>query len=46
MNRRDISNFRISGQFFINKNCHNVRFNHDININLEPVTKLDKIIRR
>ena len=33
---------RISGQFFINENCHNSRASHDINVRLGPVTKLDK----
>ena len=37
-----ISDFRISGQFFINENCHNSRTSHDINMKFGPVTKLDK----
>ena len=37
-----ISDFRISGQSFINENCHNSRTSHDIDMKLGPVTKLDK----
>ena len=33
--------FRISGQSFTNKNCHNPRTNHDIDMERGPVTKLD-----
>ena len=40
--RRGCSDFRISGQSFINENCHNSRTNHDNNMNLGPVTKLDR----
>ena len=36
-----ISYFQISGQSFINKNCHNSRISHDNDIKLGPVTKLD-----
>ena len=36
------SGFRISGQFLINENCHNSRTSNDIDMKLEPVTKLDK----
>ena len=36
------SNFQISGQSFINQNCHNSRTIHDIDKKLGPVTKLDK----
>ena len=39
---RDIFNFWISGQSFINKNCHNSRTSHDIDMKFRPVTKLDK----
>ena len=37
-----ISDIRISGQSFINENCHNFRTSHDTDIKLGPVTKLDK----
>ena len=37
-----ISNFQISGQSFINKNCHNSRTSHDIDMKHQPVIKLDK----
>ena len=37
-----ISDFRISGQCYINENCHNSRTNHDIDIKLRPVTEVDK----
>ena len=37
-----ISNIRISGQSLIKKNCHNSSTSDDIDINLGPVTKLDK----
>ena len=37
-----ISNFWISGQSFVNKNCHNSRTSHDIDIKLKPVTKIHK----
>ena len=36
------SDFSISGQFFLNKNSHNSRTSHDINMKLGPVTKLSK----
>ena len=36
-----ISDFRISGQSLIKWNCHNSRTSDDIDIKLEPVTKLD-----
>ena len=36
---RGISDFRISGQSLIKENCDN--FSEDIDIKLEPVTKLD-----
>ena len=36
------SNFRLSGQFFINKNCHNPRISSDIEVKLGPVTTLGK----
>ena len=37
-----ICDFQISGQSFINENCHNFRTSHNIDIKLGPVTKLDK----
>ena len=37
-----ISDFRISGQSFLKTNCHNSRTSDDIDMNLGPVTKLDK----
>ena len=37
-----ISDFRISGQSFINENCHNSGSSHDIDTKLGPVTELDK----
>ena len=37
-----ISDFRISGQSFINENCHNSRTSDDIDFKLGQVTKLDK----
>ena len=37
-----ISDFRISGQSLIKENCHNSRSSDDIDMKLEPVTKLDK----
>ena len=37
-----ISNFQISGESFINKNCRNSRTNHDIDMIVGPVTKLYK----
>ena len=39
---RGISNFRIYGQSFLNKNCHNSITIHDIDTELGTVTKLDK----
>ena len=39
---RSISDFRISGQSFINENCHNSRTSDDIDMKLGLVTKLDK----
>ena len=38
----DFSDFRISGQSFINKNCQNSRNSHGIDMKLGTVTKLDK----
>ena len=38
----DISDFRISGQSLIKRNCHNLRTSDDIDMKLEPVTKFDK----
>ena len=37
-----ISDFRISVQILIKENCHNSRTSDDIDMKLEPVTKLDK----
>ena len=37
-----ISDFRISGQSVIKENCHNSRTGDDIDMKLEPATKLDK----
>ena len=37
-----ISDFRISGQSLIKENCHNSRTSDDIDMNLGPVTKLEK----
>ena len=37
-----ISNFHISGQSLITEICHNSRTSDDIDMNLEPVTKLNK----
>ena len=37
-----ISDFWISGQSFTNDNCHNSRTNHDIDMKLGSVIKLDK----
>ena len=37
-----ISDFRISGQSIIKENCHNSRTGDDIDMKLEPATKLDK----
>ena len=37
-----ISNFWISGQSFIKKNCHNSRTSNYIDIKFGPITKLDK----
>ena len=37
-----ILDFRISGQFFINENCHNSIASHGIDMKLGPVTKGDK----
>ena len=37
-----ISDFRISAQSLIKGNCHNSRANHDIDMILGSVTKLDK----
>ena len=34
--------FRTSDQFFTNKNCHNSRTSHDIDVKLGSVTKLDR----
>ena len=37
-----ISDFRISGQFLINKNCHNYGTSNDIDMKLGPATKIYK----
>ena len=37
-----ISDFRISGQSLVKRNCHNSRTSDDIDMKLGPVTKLDK----
>ena len=37
-----ISDFRISGQSLIKRNCHNSRTNYETDMKLGPVTKLDK----
>ena len=37
-----ISDFQISDQPFIEKNCHNSRASNDIDVKLGPVTKLEK----
>ena len=37
-----ISDFRISGQSLIKENCYNSRASHDIDMELGPVTKVDK----
>ena len=37
-----ISDFQISGQSFINENCHNRRTSHDIGMKLGAVIKLGK----
>ena len=37
-----ISDFLISGQSLTKENCHNSRTSDDIDMNLGPVTKLDK----
>ena len=38
----NISIFRIFGQFLIKENCLNFRTNYDIDMELGPVTKIDK----
>ena len=37
-----LSDFRISGQPLINKNCHNSKTSNDIDVKLRPVTKIDR----
>ena len=37
-----ISDFLISAQSLMNKNCHNSRTSDDVDIKLGPVTKFDK----
>ena len=37
-----ISDFRDSGQSLVKENCHNSRTSDDIDMNLGPITKLDK----
>ena len=39
---RGISDFRISGQSLIKENCHNSRTSDNIDMKLEPVTKIEK----
>ena len=39
---RGISDFRISGQSLIKENCHNSRTSDDFDMQLGPVTKIDK----
>ena len=39
--RGGISKFRISGQSLIKENCHNSTTSDNIDMKLEPVTKLD-----
>ena len=41
-----ISDFQISGQAFIEENCHNSRTSNDIDVKLELVTKLEKKTRQ
>ena len=36
------SDFRISGESLIKRNCHNSRTSDDIDMKLESVTRLDK----
>ena len=36
------SDFRISGQFLVKRNCHNSRTSNDIDMKLGPVPKIDK----
>ena len=43
---RGISDFRISGQSLIKRNCHNSRTSDDIDMKLGPLTKLDKRKKR
>ena len=38
----DIYDFRISGQYFLNENCHNSRTSHGIDIKLGLIPKLGK----
>ena len=40
-----ISDFRVSGQSLIKRNCHNSRTSYDIDMKLGPVTKFDKRIK-
>ena len=37
-----ISDFRVSGQYFIKLNCHNSITSNDVDMKLRPVTKIDK----
>ena len=41
-----ISDFRISGQSLIKRNCHNFRTNDDIDMKLGPVTKPYKTTKK
>ena len=40
-----MSDFWISGQSLIKENCHNSRISDDIDMELGPLTKLDKRIK-
>ena len=37
-----LPNFLISGQSFLNENCHNSRTSHDTVMKLEPVNKFNE----
>ena len=41
-----VSDFQISGQPFIEENCHNSRTSNDFDVKLGPVTKLEKKTRQ
>ena len=42
LGKTGISDFKISGQSLIKRNCHNPRPSDDIDTKLGPVTKIDK----